>query len=542
MIKRLFRISAYLTALFIFFLILKSVTPNPDFDILIQNGFILDGTGNPWFKGDIGITGNRIEKIGNLSNKRARTMIDASNLIVAPGFIDVHTHCDRKIDEVPTADNYILQGVTTVIGGNCGGHSYPIQDLFTSLKESGVSVNFGCLVGHNTIRREVMGQKMDPPTEDEMKRMKNLIRKEMELGALGFSTGLAYLPGTYSTTKELVSLVSALIPFGGIYTTHLRDQGQNITQSIKEAIEIGEKNDMPVLISHIKLADDAVWGKTEMITEPVESARDRGVEVFLDQYPYTATSSGFTSSFPSWSFEGGREEFLKRLKEEGLYQKIKAHIIERRLTSTKNIDKISTIYIASSEKNPEYVGKNLREILISQDKEPSIDKAVDLIIDIEKNGGAQGIFFQMNEEDVEYLMGLPYTMHASDGGIQVVGDGMPHPRNYGTFPRVVSHYVRDRGVIPLEEAIRKMTSLPAQAFRIQDRGMLREGMFADITIFDNDSFKDNATFSDPHRYSVGLTYVIVNGEIVVSDGRHTGRLPGMMVYGPGKKQEEENES
>jgi N-acyl-D-amino-acid deacylase len=542
MIKRLFRITAYLVALFIFFFILKSFTPKQDFTILIQNGFILDGTGNPWFKGDIGINGNRIEEIGNLSNKRAGKTIDATNLMVAPGFIDVHTHCDRQIIEVPTVDNYIHQGVTTVIGGNCGGHPYPLQDLFDELEEKGMSVNFGCLVGHNTIRREVMGLKMDPPTEDELDQMKILIQKEMASGALGFSTGLSYLPGTYSNTSELVSLVSALFPFGGIYTSHIRDQGQKITQAIQEAIEIGEKNDMPVLISHIKLAEDAVWGKPEMITGPVEKARERGVEVFLDQYPYTATSSGFTSSFPSWCFEGGRERFLERLKDKDTYQKIRSYIIERRLTSTRNIEKLKTIYIAQSRHNPEYEGKNLREILISQNKEPTTDNAVDLIIDIEKNGGAGGIFFQMDEEDVEYLMGLPYTMHASDGGVQIVGNGMPHPRNYGTFPRVISHYVRERGVIKLEEAIRKMTSLPAQVFRIQQRGILREGMFADITVFNLQSFKDNATFSDPHQYSQGLQYVLVNGEIVIADDIHTGKLPGMLIYGPGKKQEEENEN
>jgi N-acyl-D-amino-acid deacylase len=542
MIKRLFHISAYLIALFVFFFILKSFTPEPEYTLLIRNGFILDGTGNPWFKGDIGIVGPRIEAIGNLAAKRAGKTIDATNMIVAPGFIDVHTHCDRGIDELPTVDNYIFQGVTTVIGGNCGGHPYPLQNLFDILERNGMSTNFGCLAGHNTIRREVMGLKMDSPTQDELDRMKALIQAEMESGALGFSTGLSYLPGTYSDTQELVYLVSALIPYGGIYTSHIRDQGKRITQAIQEAIDIGEKNGIPVLISHIKLADDAVWGKHEMVTEPVERARERGVEVFLDQYPYTATSSGFTSSLPSWCFEGGQDKFLERVQNPDTYQKIKEYIIERRLASTKDIDKLKTIYIARSRQNPDYEGKNLREILISQNKEPTVDNAVDLIIEIEKSGGASGIFFQMDEKDVEYLMKLPYTMHASDGGVQIKGNGMPHPRNYGTFPRVLSHYVRERRVLTLEEAIRKMTSLPAQAFRIRQRGILREGLYADITVFDSRSIKDMATFSDPHQYSQGLRCVIVNGEIVVDDGMHTRKLPGMVVYGPGKKQEEKDEN
>ena len=394
MIKRLLRISAYLIALFIFFFILKSFTPQQDFALLIKDGFILDGSGNPWFKGDIGINGKRIEAIGNLSDRRAAKTIDATDLIVSPGFIDVHTHCDRGIIEVPTVDNYVLQGVTTVIGGNCGGHPYPVQDLFLKLEENGMAINFGCLVGHNTIRREVMELRMEPPTVAELDRMKALIRQEMQAGALGFSTGLSYLPGAYSDTDELISLVSAIVPYTGIYTSHIRDQGKNITQAINEAIEIGEKNGIPVLISHIKLAEDSVWGKPEMITDPVEKARERGVEVFLDQYPYTATSSGFTSSLPSWCFEGGREKFLERLEDKQAYEKIKSYVIQRRLTSTKDIDKLKTIFIGRSRQFPDFEGKNLREILISQNKGPTIDNAADLIIEIEKNGGASGIFFR----------------------------------------------------------------------------------------------------------------------------------------------------
>jgi len=542
MSKRLFRIFAYLVALLVFFFVLKSFTPGQDFSILIKNGFILDGTGNPWFKGDIGIEGDRIAEIGNLARRRAGLTIDASTLMVTPGFIDIHTHCDRQIADVPTVDNYVLQGVTTVIGGNCGGHPYPLSGLFLELEETGISVNFGCLAGHNTIRREVMGIKMDEPTPDEMKKMKALIRHEMEAGALGFSTGLAYLPGAYSGTPELVSLASAMAPFGGFYASHIRDQGRLITQAIEEAIEVGEKNAIPVLISHIKLAEDLVWGKTEMITGPVEAARERGVEVFLDQYPYTATSSGFTSSLPSWCFEGGREKFLERIEIKETYGKIKSYVIQRRLSTTKDIDKLQTIYIARSENNPDYEGKNLREILLSQDKEPTVDNAAELVIAIEKNGGASGIFFQMDEKDVADLMRLSYTMHGSDGGIQTLGEGVPHPRNYGTFPRVIARYVREKGVITIEDSIRKMTSLPAQVLRIRDRGVLKRGMYADIAVFDFESFRDRATFADPHQYGQGLRYVIVNGEIVVKDDSHTGKRPGMVIYGPGKKQEEQNES
>lgn len=511
------------------------------YDLILKNGLIVDGTGDQAYAGDIAIIGNRIVKIGSLKESKAIETIDASGLVVTPGFIDVHTHCDRGIKRVPTVDNYILQGVTTVIGGNCGGHPFPLQELFNDLEETGISINFGSLIGHNTIRREVMKFKMEAPTEEEMSQMKALIDKEMRAGGLGFSTGLSYLPGIYSKTEEIVELASAVSTYDGIYASHIRDQAQHITEAIEEAITIGEKNNLTVQISHIKLADDEVWGETERITKPVDDARARGVDVFLDQYPYTATSSGFTSSFPSWVFEGGRDRFLERIKDPEIYAKVKAYIIERRLTSTKGINKLEKIYIANSRNYRDYEGKNLQEILLAQGIAPTIDNGVDLIIDIEKNGGASCVFFQMDEKDVEDLMKLPYNMHASDGSVQEVGRGVPHPRNYGTFPRVISYYVREKGVISLEEAIRKMTSLPAQVFKLKDRGLLKEGMYADICVFDLENFKDKATFEEPHQYSQGLSYVIVNGKIAIQDYKHTQNRSGIILYGGGKAQGEQSD-
>jgi len=517
-----------------FFSCASSNKSEKSYDLVIKNGFIIDGSGKSGFKADIGIKDRIIIKIGSIDENKAQRIISAENLTVCPGFIDVHTHCDRGILKVPTVDNYILQGVTSVIGGNCGGHPFPLKELFEKIEKKGNSPNFGCLVGHNTIRREVMEFRMDAPSEEEMEEMKVLIEQEMKSGALGFSTGLSYLPGIYSKTDELVELASVVARYGGIYATHLRDQGQHITEAIEEAIEIGEKNNIPVQIAHIKLAEEVVWNDLEKITGPVEEARKRGLEVFLDQYPYTATSSGFTSSFPSWAFEGGREKLLERLEIEEIYGKVKAHVIKRRLTSTRGIDKPGTIYIASYSVSPEFEGKNLKEILIEQGKEPIVDNAADLIIEIEKNGGASCVFFQMDGKDVEDLMKLPYNMHASDGGAQIIGKGVPHPRNYGTFPRVIGFYVREKGIIPLEEAIRKMTSLPAQVMKLTKRGMITDGMYADIVIFDYNSFEDKATFNKPHQYSQGLKYVIVNGEVVVDEGKQTGKLPGIILYGQGK--------
>lgn len=505
------------------------------YDLVIKNGLIVDGTGEPAYTGDIAIRETRIAQIGNIKASRAAETIEASGLVVTPGFIDVHTHCDRAIKRIPTVDNYLLQGVTTVIGGNCGGHPYPLEELNRELQEEGISINFGCLIGHNTIRREVMKYKMDPPTDEEMTQMKALIDQEMKAGGLGFSTGLSYLPGIYSETEELVELASVIAPYDGIYASHIRDQAEHITEAIEEAIEVGETNGITVQISHIKLADDAVWGETERITKPVEDARTRGVNVFLDQYPYTATSSGFTSSLPSWAFEGGREQFLERIKNPEIYNKIKAHIIERRLTSTKGINKLGTIFIANSRNYSEYEGKNLQEILMARGKNLTVDNGADLIIEIEKNGGASCVFFQMDEKDVEDLMKLSYNMIGSDGAVQEVGKGVPHPRNYGTFPRVISHYVKEKAVLTLEEAIRKMTALPAWVFRLKDRGLLKEGMYADICIFDLENFKDRATFSEPHQYSQGLSCVIVNGEIAIKDDTHTNKRSGRILYGSGKE-------
>ena len=336
----------------------SDISRKKPYDLVIKNGFIIDGTGNPWFKGDVGVKANKIVKIGIINKNFGKKVIDAQNLYVCPGFLDIHTHCDRRIVQVPTVDNYIFQGVTTVIGGNCGGHPLPLQELFEKIENKGISVNFGCLVGHNTIRRKAMGFKMGDPSEEEMETMKALVDEEMKAGALGFSTGLSYLPGIYSKTEEIVQLVSVVARYGGIYASHIRDQGLHITEAIEEAIKIGEKNEVPVQISHIKLADDAVWYQPERIIRPVEEARKRGVEVTLDQYPYTATSSGFTSSFPSWAFEGGKEQFLERLKDKETYEKIKSFVIKRRLTSTKGINKPETIYISRNRTFPEYEGKN----------------------------------------------------------------------------------------------------------------------------------------------------------------------------------------
>ncbi len=505
------------------------------YDILIKGGRVIDGSGNPWYRADIGIRNGKIAAIERfLDEGEADKVVGAQGLIVAPGFIDVHTHVDSGLLETPSVENYISQGVTTVVGGNCGGHEYPLGEFFAAA-EKGISLNIAMLAGHNTIRREVMGLKMAAPTAEEMSRMKILLDQEMKSGAIGLSTGLAYLPGVYSKTEEMVELAQAVAPYNGIYASHIRNQAEGISEAIKEAIAVGERNGITVLISHIKLADESIWNKPVLVTGPVEEARARGLEVYLDQYPYTATSSVFTSSFPQEVFEGGTKKFLERLNDPATYKKVKTHIIKQRLTSQRGINKLQGITIARCRAFLDYAGKNLEEILILLQKEPSVENAADLIIEIERAGGASAVFFQMDEADVETLMRLPYLMIGSDGLVQVRGRGFPHPRSYGTFPRIIGRYVRERGILRLEEAIRKMTSLPAQALKLKDRGYIREGMWGDVVVFDPEVFKDMATFKSPHQSGPGLACVLVNGKIVFSEGGWTGLLPGHVLYGKGKK-------
>lgn len=503
------------------------------FDLVILNGKIIAGDGNPWYMADIGIKKEKITFIGDIKDSGAAKTIDAAGLYISPGFIDIHSHSDRNIVKIATADNYLLQGVTTTVGGNCGGHRYPIADQFDKIKKQGIAINYCSLLGHNTIRREVMGLKADDPTREELDQMKALIRQEMEAGAIGMSTGLGYMPGRYSKTDEIIELASVLTEFNGLYASHIRNQGTEFVEAIEEAIRIGEENDIPVQIAHIKLCIESNWGRLEMIDKPIREARARGVDVTTDQYPYIATSSGFSSSFPAWSLEGGREELKKRLEDQDNYRKIKAHIIAGRLTSEKGINKLQSIFICNCKENPDYQGKNLEEILIEKGKKPTVSNGADLIIEIETSGGASCVFFQMIEDDIDDIMNLDYNMIGSDGGIIEYGNGVPHCRSYGTFPRVIDKYVKEKKALSLEKAIRKMTSLPAQVLRLADRGLVKKDMFADLVIFDLNTIKDTATFQRPHQYPEGVEYVIVNGTVAAEKGKPTGALPGKPLYGNG---------
>ncbi len=505
------------------------------YDIVIKSGGIVDGTGNPVFQGDIGIKGDRIIKIGNIPEGEGKKIIDANGLYVAPGFIDIHTHVDRQIASQPTVKNYLLQGVTTVVGGNCGGSEFPLQELISQLEKSGIAINFASLIGHNTIRQEIMGRDGRAPTAEELSKMKDLVRQEMLAGAIGLSTGLAYIPGRYSITEEIVELAKMIQPFNGVYTTHMRNQGLHIKEAIEESILIGKEAGVPVQISHIKLANDAVWGDYKLITGPIEQARKQGQEVYMDQYPYTATSSGFTSSFPGWAVAGGNEAYVERLQDPDNYQKIRLAIIKRRLSSTKGIDKLKTIYVSRNDNHPEYQGKNLAEILQMLGRKPTVNNGADLIMEMEKLDRPRAVFFQMAEEDVSTLMQKSYNIIASDGKIEIPGVEVPHPRAYGTFPRVLAKYVREQGVLTLPGAISKMTSLPALAMGFNERGVLKPNMYADIVVFNAEEIQDTATFENPHRYPEGIRWIFVNGKIAAQDGRVVEEKSGKILFGSGRE-------
>jgi len=520
----------------IFTIFTGSTQITPSYDILIKSGKIINGTGNPWFFSDIGIIGERIVKIGKNLGSDAKKIVNAKDLYVVPGFIDVHTHVDRKIASNPEVVNYLLQGVTTVVGGNCGGSQFPLSELFTTLETRGIAINFASLIGHNTIRRKVMGNGNRTPTSDELSHMQELVKQEMLAGAIGFSTGLAYIPGRYSTTGEIIELVKMIQPLDGIYATHIRNQGKRIKQAIDEAIRIGREAGVAVEISHIKLASEDVWGRYHLITDAIEKARQQGFEIYMDQYPYTATSSGFTSSFPGWAVAGGHDSLLMRLESPGKYQKIKKSIIRKRLTSKSGIDKLKTIYVSNNINHSEYEGKNLSEILDLLGREKTVPNGAALIIEMQKTDHPRGVFFQMAKKDVATLMQKPYNMIASDGKVEIPGVQVPHPRAYGTFPRVLAKYVRESDVLSLPDAIRKMTSLPAQAMGFNERGILKPGMYADIVIFNAEKVQDTATFEKPHQYPQGIDWVIVNGKVAAQNGKWTEIYPGKVVYGSGKKQ------
>lgn len=502
-------------------------------DLLIRNGRIIDGTGNSWFYGDVAVTAGKIIAIGKLIDYTAPKTIDANKMIVAPGFIDVHGHIESGIFKWPTADNYIYDGVTTVITENCGSSSSNLKNFFHRIDSLHPSVNVASLMGHNTVRLQIMQRNNRVPTATEQQQMESLVEEAMKDGAVGISTGLIYIPGTFANTDEVVGLAKAASKYNGVYASHIRNEESKAVDAINEAINIGRSANIPVQISHFKIGGKANWGTSHVTLGLVQQARQEGWDVTIDQYPYTASSTNLGVRLPDWAFAGGNDSLKMRLHNPAIRKQIKKEmLVQLRKYKFKNY---SYCVVANYSADSSYNGKSITEINKLMGRRPKATQEAETIMDMVEKGGAQMVYHSMNEEDVKYIMRYPFCMTGADAGVPVPGKGMPHPRGYGTNARVLGKYVREEKVITLEEAIRRMTSLAAQKFQLKGRGLLKEGMAADIVIFDDKTVSDHATFDNPHQYSTGFHYVLVNGQVVVENTKHVGTRSGVALYGPAYK-------
>ena len=500
------------------------------YDLVITNARIIDGTGNPWFRGSVAVKNGRIAKVGFFDTSHAKTTIDAKNLIVAPGFIDVHTHVEDIYDN-PSAENFIRMGVTSLITGNCGGSELDIKKFLDRMTDKPIAVNLGTLVGHNTVRAKAMGLDDRPPTPDEQAKMDALVEQAMKDGAVGISTGLEYLPGMFAKTDEIVELAKVAAKFGGVYATHMRNEGVDVKKSIAESLTIGEQAKIPVEISHFKISDKTLWGHSDETLGMVRAARAKGMTVTVDQYAYPASSTSLDVRLPNWAVAGGRSEGRKRLADPATREKIVSEMKQN--LKEKGFKDYSFAYVASYAPNPQFNGKNIAEITETVRRSKKVDDQIDQILEMYDKGGAAMVYRSMSEDDVRNIMREPFTMIASDSSVREFNVGMPHPRGYGDNARVLGEYVRNQHLFPLEDAIRKMTSLPAQTFSLRDRGQIREGFVADLVIFDDATVTDKATFDQPHQYALGFSSVIVNGQIVFDGQKMTGALPGQPLRGNG---------
>jgi dihydroorotase/N-acyl-D-amino-acid deacylase len=529
------------------------------YDLLIINGHILDGSGSPWFEGSLAVKDGKIADVGRLIDATASRVIDAKGLVVAPGFIDLHSHSDRPLLVDGKGESKIRQGVTTEILGedHSSGPVPPgagknltqyglvrdwttLGEYFARLERQGISVNIASYVGSGQVREVVLGEADRAPTPGDLERMKALVDQAMREGAIGLSSGLIYIPNLYARTDELIELAKVAAKYGGIYTTHMRGEGAHWKKSVDEAIEIGEKAGLPVHILHLKMDGKPNWGKMADQVKEIQAARDRGVDITANQYPYIASMTSLETCIPPKYLAGTAADQLKRLQDPKVRAEIRQAIATGlpgwEVNQVQSVGGWHGVMVASLQKpeNKKYEGKRMDEIARQMGKDP-VDALCDLLVS--EGGAAEAIYFGMSDADVELAMKQPWVGIGSDGRAvtpEMTFEGRPHPRFYGTFPRVLGVYVREKHVLTLPDAVRKMTSLPATITGLTDRGLLRPGMAADITLFDPQTVIDKATFENPMQYPVGIPYVIVNGTVVIDQGQHTGAKPGRVLYGRGK--------
>ncbi len=494
-----------------------------DYDLIIRNGLIIDGSGGAAKVGDVAIKGGRIVAVGRVLGS-ADEIIDAKGRTIAPGFIDVHTHSE-KIAEFPEAENFIRMGVTTIVTGNCGASRTDVAKFFEEIDKVGVTVNVATLIGHNSVRKEAMGGSfIRPPSRKQLLAMTTMVDQAMRDGAVGLSTGLIYDPGSFSKTGEIIDLAKAASGHGGIYASHMRSEGVGILTALDEVFRIAREANIRAEVSHLKCSGPSAWGQSRTILAVLNQARADGVEVTHDCYSYIASSTGLRQLIPDAARAGGRDEYCKRIAD----PKTKATIVEQMhgMRKQRGSDDYSYAVIAQFKADRSLNGLNIAEAAKKVRGSDSLEDQIELILDIEARGGGSGIYHSMNEEDLTTFLKHPSTMIASDGGPRDFGVDLPHPRSYGNAARFLARYVRDQKLMSLEEGIRRLSGLPAETFRLKNRGLIEVGAFADIVVFDLKDVKDPATFAEPHQYSQGFEDVIVNGEAVIRHGELTGERSG----------------
>lgn len=496
-------------------------------DIVIRNVTIHDGSGKAGVKGDIAIAGEKIVAIGAFEIAGKPKMIDGTGLIAAPGFIDLHTHCDSGVvakGDLRVNKCYLTQGCTLVVTGNCGSGPTDVKKYFETMDKNGVGTNVIHQVPHNSVRNKVMGNANRQPTSDELMKMEEIVAQQMQDGCWGLSTGLIYTPGTYAKTDEIIALAKIASKYNGFYASHIRNEGENHLDAIQETIRIGREAKLPVHISHIKCSGRASWGNSGKAIALIEQARKDGFVVTADQYPYVASSTSLAATVVPTRFRDGTEkEYLARLDDPERGPQIRK-AIEAAMKSKQGGKEIQ---IARYRPNPKWQGKNIAQIAEEEKKDPT-----DIAMEIERKGGAQIVNFGMSEDDVRIYMKQPWVTTASDGGTQSPGDTVPHPRSYGTFPRKIGRYAIDDGVVTLEQAIRSASGLPADVLRLTDRGYLKAGYFADIVVFDPKTYRDTATYEKPHQYATGVRYLFVNGKLAIDDGKFLNVFAGKALRHP----------
>jgi N-acyl-D-amino-acid deacylase len=561
--RSIFAIGSVLSVVVLFSSILsKSNVAPPQYDLVIKNGRVVDGTGRAGYVADVAIKGDRIARIGKLAKARARRVIDARGMVVAPGFIDMLGQSETNLLIDPRAMSKVMQGVTTEITGE-GGSVAPINErliaeegeyyrryhlnvdwrtlgeYFSRLERQGIGLNLGTFVGATQVRSFVIGFDNRPPTTDELIQMRRLVAEEMEDGALGVSTSLQYVPARFAKTDEIVELAMVAKRYGGIYMTHQRSEANAIDSSLEEVFEIGRRAHIPVEIWHLKTAYKKNWGRMPEVIKRIEAARARGLDISADVYPYTAASTSLTACLPPWALEGGTERMLERLRDNKTRERLKREI----MTDTSEWENIylgsggANGVLISSVVHPELEslqGKRISEIAVEQKKD-ELDALFDLIL--ADHGATSAIYFMMSEDDLRAALSAPFVSICTDSGARAsdgpLSTAKGHPRGWGSYPRILSRYVRDEHLLTLEEAVRKMTGLPASRVGLKDRGVLREGAYADLTIFDPQTVRDRSTFENPNQYAEGIPFVIINGQLTVDGGQRTKALAGRVLRGPG---------